>query len=128
MKKIGIGILLLTILFSLVSCEKENDFDGELTFYTNAQALLNCGPFDIYVYVDSEQVGILSQALALLETDPQPNCGDPLCLTIKKKEGEYSFSAEGECGYENLFWEGDFQIMKDSCTRIFLDLNEITGN
>lgn len=124
MKKVGIGILLAIILFSLVNCEKENDYDGELTFYTNAQALLNCGQFDIYVYVDNEQVGVLSQALAILETDPQPNCGDPLTLTIKMKKGDYSFSAEGKCAYENLSWEGDFQIIKDSCTKIFLDLKK----
>ena len=88
---------------------------------------MNCGPFDVYVYVDGENVGILSQPLPILETDSQPNCGDPLTLTIKKKKGDYSFSAEGECGYENITWEGDFKIVKDSCTRIFLDLTEITG-
>jgi len=115
---------LIIILFSIVSCEKNNNYDGEVTFYTNAQALLNCGAFDIYVYVDGEKVGTLSLPLAS-ETDPQPNCGDPLTLTIKKKKGDYSYSAEGECGYENLAWEGDFQIMKDSCTRIFLDITEI---
>ena len=128
MNKVRIGILLIIILFSVINCEKNDDYDGEVTFYTNAQALLNCGPFDIYVYVVGEKVGTLSQPLPILETDPQPNCGDPLTLTIKKKKGDYSFSAEGECGYENLSWEGDFQIMKDSCTRIFLDLTEITGN
>ena len=124
----GIAIFMIIILFSLVSCEKNEEYDGEVTFYTNAQALLNCGPFNVYVYVDGEKVGALSQPLPILKTDPQPNCGDPLTLTIKKKKGDYSFSAEGECAYENLTWEGDFQIMKDSCTRIFLDLIEITGN
>ena len=128
MFKIRVSILLIIILFSLVSCEKNEEYDGEVTFYTNAQALLNCGPFNVYVYVDGEKVGALSQPLPILKTDPQPNSGDPLTLTIKKKKGDYSFSAEGECAYENLTWEGDFQIMKDSCTRIFLDLIEITGN
>jgi hypothetical protein len=53
-----------------------------------------------------------------------PNCGDPLTLTIKMKKGDYTYSAEGECPYEKFSWEGDFHIVKDSCTRIFLDLTE----
>jgi len=128
MLKIRLSIVLICILSSLVSCEKNDEYDGEVIFYTNAQALLNCGQFDVYVFVDGQKVGKLSQPLALLETDPLPNCGDPSTLTIKKMRGKYSYSAEGECGYENLTWEGDFQIVKDSCTRIFLDITELTGN
>ena len=128
MLKTRIIIILIFILSSLVSCEKNEEYDGKVTFYTNAQALLNCGQFDIYVFVDSEKVGKLSQPLALLGTDPPPDCGDPFTLTIKKMKGDYSFFAEGECGFEDLTWAGDFQIVKDSCTRIFLDLTEITGN
>jgi len=104
MFKIRIGISLIIILSSLVSCDKNDEYDGRVTFYTNAQALLNCGSFDVYVYVDGEEVGTLSKALALRETDPLPNCGDPLTLTIKMKKGDYSFSAEGECPYENSLW------------------------
>ena len=117
MYKIRISILIL-ILVTLVSCKKNDEYDGEVTFYTNAQALLNCGPFDVYVYINDEKVGTLSQPLPIIETDPKPKCGDPLTFTIKKKKGDYSFSAEGECGFENLKWEGEFQIVKDSCTFI----------
>jgi len=128
MFKIRTGISLIIILSSLISCDKNDEYDGRATFYTNAQALLNCGSFEVFVYVDGEEVGTLSQARVLKETDPVPNCGDPLALTIKMKKGEYSYSAGGECPYEKFSWEGDFQIVKDSCTRIFLDLTEIIRN
>jgi hypothetical protein len=124
MLKIRTGISLIIILSSLISCDKNDEYDGRATFYTNAQALLNCGSFEVSVYVDGEEFGTLSQALAPKETDPVPNCGAPLTLTIKLKKGDYTYSAEGECAYEKFSWEGDFRIVKDSCTRIFLDLTE----
>ena len=52
-----------------------------------------------------------------------PNCGDPLALK-KMKRNDYTYSAKGECPYEKFSWEGDFHIVKDSCTRIFVDLTE----
>jgi len=130
MNRIRVRILLVIILSFLVNCEKNDKYnnDGEVSFYTNAQALLNCGNFDIYVYIDGKKIGTLSQPIPILATDKQPICGDPLTLTIKKQIGEYVYSAEGECGYDDFKWEGDFQILKDSCTKIFLDLLEIIGN
>ena len=124
----NLKILIVSIMYliTLISCEKKDEYknDGEVSFYTNAQAFLNCGEFDVDVYIDSIKIGVLSKPLPILATDKQPDCGDPLTLTIKKKTGEYVYSAEGKCG-SNLKWEGDFQIMKDSCTKIFLNITDI---
>ena len=125
----NLKILIVSIMYliTLISCEKKDEYnyDGEVSFYTNAQAFLNCGEFDVDVYIDGNKIGALSRPVPILATDKQPNCGDPLTLTIKKEIGEYVYLAEGECGYDDLKWEGNFQIMKDSCTKIFLDITDI---
>jgi len=86
-------LIVSIILITLISCEKKDEYnyDGEVSFYTNAQAFLNCGEFDVDVYIDGNKIGALSKPVPILATDKQPDCGSPLTLTIKKEIGEYVY-------------------------------------
>ena len=53
------------------SCDKE-DASGTVLFYTNAQFLLNCGPFEVEVFINDSYAGTIE--LPLLPIDSIPNC------------------------------------------------------
>jgi len=114
-KIISIVVVAVTIL---AGCERNDNDSGEVSFYTDAQAWLNCGPFGVHVYIDDMEIGTLFNPIV----DIQPNCGDSLTLTVQIQEGNHTYSAEADCAY--LKWEGNFQITKDHCTLIFLDCHE----
>ncbi|MBN1971091.1 MAG: hypothetical protein JW870_17120 [Candidatus Delongbacteria bacterium] len=118
--------LIFTFLISIItfsSCDKNNDNSteiGNVIFYTNAQALLNCGPFDVTIKINDESVGAISEAYV---EDFQPNCTNTnSTLLIEKAQGSYNYTATIDCGqYGN--WSGEFEIIKDSCIYVFLDIN-----
>ncbi|MBN2519931.1 MAG: hypothetical protein JXB17_05465 [Bacteroidales bacterium] len=113
-------LLFLLVAFFL-SCEKEDDF-GTVTFYTNAQFALNCGPFDVEIYIDSSLVGILEEPFLPISETPECNVNSSkTILTINKPEGEYKFSARLTCS-ETLKYLSDFKVKKDSCSLVYIDL------
>ncbi len=115
-----LNILILFMTFN--SCDKNDDNPsdtGKVIFYTNAQALLNCGPFDVEIIIDNESSGIISEAYV---EDFQPNCTNTSStLLIEKVIGSYNYTANIDCGQYGS-WSGEFKITKDSCTKIFLDI------
>lgn len=119
------GILLLISLTSLfISCEKTED-TGQVIFYTNAQALMNCGPFDVHVLIDGREVGILSLPYTI--QDDSPSCiADNIdnVLILRKTPGHYDCTATFDCS-SGIIWNSSFEIKTDSCSRVFIDVQVI---
>ena len=124
MNRVYIKILLILSLTLLSNCERSKNGSGDVIFYTDAQAWVNCGPWNVHVFVDEEKVGILSEPALFDPSTTQPNCGDTLTITVNKPVGSYNYSAEGDCS-TNLRWEGSFEIEKDNCTRVYIDIHDI---
>ncbi|WP_430812948.1 MULTISPECIES: hypothetical protein [unclassified Carboxylicivirga] len=119
--------LIFTFLISIMAfscCDKdeENSDDfGNVVFYSNAQALLNCGPFDIQIMIGNDSIGVISEAYV---EETQPNClNSNSTLMIERKVGTYNYSAYADCGQYGS-WSGELKVEKDGCVKIFLDLNE----
>lgn len=117
-------IFLFVIIFFACSCDKNDDSPtetGNVIFYTNAQALLNCGPFDVDVKINDESFGSISEAYI---EDFHPNCTNTnSTLLIDKAKGSYKYTATIDCGQYG-YWNGEFETIKDSCTYVFLDIND----
>ena len=106
--------------------EKTTNLDnvGNVLFYTNAQMVLNCGEFDVDIYIDSVLAGTLTRAY--LPVDSIPSCNEVSneeILKVQKEEGSYSYYALLNCS-EYGKCKGEFIVSKDSCTRVFLDINK----
>ena len=79
--------ILLSILILvgfLISCDKENN-TGKVTFYTNAQAVLNCGPFDVEIYIDNSLEGIIKEPYLPLNETPECNSSNSETLLVIEK-------------------------------------------
>jgi hypothetical protein len=130
MKTINI-IFLLSIFLIGICCSKddpnpdENDLSGSIVFFTNAQAILNCGPFKVDLYIDSSLIGSINRPY--LATYLGDCYQSDSTLLIEKKVGTYSYFAEANCGKYG-FWDGHIEIKSDSCKNIFLDINNIHYN
>lgn len=117
-------ILGVVIAASFFSCEKDNSYDkGEVLFCTNSY-IINC-PFSIDVYINNDCIGTLTAASSYSQVDCC--CPDSLFigLIIEKKVGIYSYLAkETNCAGSNKVnnWTGEFELKKDGCTMILLDI------
>lgn len=111
------------LFLDINECEIQKAKKGKVVFYTNAQALLNCGPFDVDIYIDSVYVGKLNNAFV---GDIQPDCTQKeTTLIVEKKIGIYNFYAIPQCGdYNN--WTGQLEIVNDNCIYIYLNINNLT--
>ncbi len=122
MKANFIFICFLTITI-IGSCDKKDEYstkDGRIVFYTNAQAMLNCGPFDVDVYIRNNSVGLISEPYI---DDTPPECNNSSStLMIERKPGFYAYNAKINCGQYGE-WSDEFEVVSDSCTHIFLDIS-----
>ncbi len=119
------GILLLISLAFLFKCCKKTTDTGNVIFYTNAQALMNCGPFDVHVFIEGREVGILSQPHLPLDDTPSCSAVDtPDVLVISKKPGFYNCTVKFDCS-SFPDWNSSFEIKTDSCSRVFIDVQVI---
>lgn len=118
--------ILLTLTFLLVmafcSCDKSENIStdtGKIIFYTNAQAMLNCGPFNVDVFINNDSIGTLSEPYI---ERIQPTCMKTAStLMIEKKAGKYNYSAKMNCGqYGSL--SGECEIIPNTCNFVFLDI------
>ena len=88
----------------------------------NTKNFLNCGPFDVDIYIDNILVGTLEEPFLPLSETPDCNANSSnTILTIDKPEGEYEFTARLTCS-ETLKYIGDFKVKKDSCSLVYIDL------
>jgi hypothetical protein len=125
LKLLTIFLLLLpfcTIMLG-AGCEKDdNDSSktGNVVFYTNAQAMLNCGPFNVDVYIENDSVGSISEPYV---DDTYPDCiNSTMTVKLENKVGIYNYTARMDCGQYGE-WKGELEILTDSCSYVFLDIN-----
>lgn len=114
---------LLILIFLGSGCEKGTDEKRcNVLFYTNAQAMLNCGPFDVEIYIDGALEGVIEKPVT--QEDENIDCSygnSDFILLINKPEGHYEFTAKLTCS-EDLEYVGAFTVKNDSCSVVFIDL------
>jgi hypothetical protein len=112
------GIIFFAII--LLGCEKnDNSHNGKVVFYTNAQAMVNCGPFDVNIYIGGKKAGSLSHPFL---GDSVPDCVvSQYTLVVEKAPGHYSCKATACSSNECI---KNFEIKADSCTFVFLDIRD----
>ena len=117
------SLFFLLVLFFAAGCDKdENENTGNVLFYTNAQAMLDCGPFDVEIYIDGSLEGIIEKPVTQANENVDCSSGNSeFVLVIEKPEGDYEFSAKLTCS-ENSEYLGEFSAKKDSCSVVFIDL------
>ena len=117
-------VYMLLLLTALFSCQKnEDNTTGEIVFYTNAQAMLNCGPFDVVVYMNGDSIGAISESY-VEDTRPATLEGIPGTLILNKEPGRYLYSAKFSCGQTIGTWDGELQTDRDGPLYIFLDIDK----
>lgn len=119
-------LFLFTLLLIGCSCKKEkydvDNFYGHVIFYTNAQFILNCGDFDVDIYMDSIKVGTIEKSFLPVDSVPSCETEDTTTTFILEKEtGIYNYNAYCSCSNYGK-WTGIFEIIKDSCTIVFLNI------
>ncbi len=129
-----LNFLLMVMFLTGISCSKTESEDNllieslnkksKIVFFTNAQAILNCGPFDVNVYLDSTLVGSISEPYMV---DSFPDCSQKSnTLIIEKESGTYHYSATANCN-NYADWSGTISIKPDTCYKIFLDIEKTTN-
>lgn len=120
-KKILLIVPFLFMIIGTGGCEKNNNLPqkGKVVFYTNAQAMLNCGIFNVDIYINNDSVGSIIESYT---SDSYPDCvNSTMTVAVEKKIGKYNYVAKIDCGQYGV-WTGEFDIVPDSCTYIFLDI------
>jgi len=124
MKTHIILFLLLTTSFAVVSCDDNTDNsegEGRIVFYTDAQAKLNCGPFDVEIFIENDFVGSISEPY-LNDTSPEGK-DSTLTVIVEKQAGVYEYTAKMDCGNYGQ-WTGEFEISPNLCSMVFLGIND----
>jgi len=117
-----------------VNCESEYDlvFDyvessnlkqGKVLFCTNSP-IINC-PSEIEISINNEVIDTLTAGSVYDNTDCQCEGTINIGLSVDLSTGEYSYNAnEINCIATNTVnsWTGNFTVIEDSCTMIFLDI------
>jgi len=123
MRKIVVsGIICL--FFFCSGCDKDESIfnRGSVVFYSDAHALLNCGPFDMDIFIDDNKIGSLSDSY---DGKDDPQCkNSSSTVKHKLKIGIYEYRATIDCS-ESGEWNGTFTIGADSCTHVFIDAQDI---
>lgn len=119
--------VLFILSITILSCENNNEgsFEnnndrpsGNIVFYTNAQAILNCGPFDVDIFLNNKKLGSISKPVF---NGFEPDCSrSQLTVLINQSPGTYTFKATA-CG--SLEWSDEIEVTEGTCTYVFLDVN-----
>ena len=118
-----------------INCNSEYDlvFDfveyydsdkGKILFYTNSH-ILNC-VFEIDISINEKSYS-LSASSTYSDNDCQCNNSLNIGVLLKFERGSYDYTAnELNCIASNKVntWSGQVKVVSDSCTVIFLDINE----
>jgi hypothetical protein len=104
----------------LLNCEKNGQLpSGKIVFYTNAQAMVNCGPFKVNVFIGDEKVGSIEEPFT---EDNLPDCSNSsYTLVVHKEPGHYTCKAVGCNSLECI---KSFEVVVDSCSYVFLDISD----
>jgi len=106
--------------------KEQEKLKSNLVFYTNAQAILNCGPFEVDVFIDNVPVGSISYPYI---NEELPDCfQSDNTLLIEKDTGTYNYFAKATCN-NYIQWSGIIHANPDSCSKVFFDMeNTDTGH
>lgn len=122
-----ISAFVLLLVFVGVGCEKEKNISkkGKVIFYTNAQAMLNCGPFDVTVYIDNRVASTISSPYTdNVLPDPTESTST---LILEEDTGKHRYTAKMDCAQYGT-WTGDFEIHDNSIKYVFLDIKDCILN
>lgn len=111
-----IGLLLALIIIN--SCEKHKDsYKGNFSFGINTH-VINCIA-TAEVFVDNKSIGFVPGFC-----DTIVNCNSSYTLNREISVGKHSYiiNLMGQSGSCSRIKEGDFDLVKDDCLRIFYDL------
>ncbi|WP_080903385.1 hypothetical protein [Parabacteroides sp. Marseille-P3160] len=117
-----ISFFILLLILTGIGCEEKETglTSGKVIFYTNAQAMVNCGPFNVTVYVDNNDVGFISNPYV---ADNLPDAiNTTSTIVLEKTKGKYSYTAKMDCGQSGT-WTGEFEIRNNN-VYIFLDIKD----
>jgi hypothetical protein len=130
MKKLIFLIAFFSAIVLFTSCSEDNSNDGknnivdvektQLLFFTNAQFLVNCGMFDVEIYIDSVYKGKIEM--------PYYGSSEPDCIQTEStllvelennKQSKIKYIAKGlGC---NMVLEEEVIIEPNVCNKIFID-------
>jgi hypothetical protein len=110
-----------SIVFSLliVSCEGTQD-KGVVSFASNT-AIVNC-PLEAHLFINNSPFGVIPPT-----GDSISDCYSSTNLHLKLPVGKYRFNVEfiSPSGGCNADTSGTFEISKDICTQIFIDVQKL---
>ena len=120
-------LLAALILAAFAGCKKDKESVDtvKVMFYTNAHLYVNCGGFDVRVYVDDKLCGILNNSRAPKEISiPCDEKDESGILAVEvEKNVEHTYIAVSECGISKVL-KGGFCFSDDECHSVFLDFYE----
>ena len=133
MKKLLLAALILAA-FAGCKKDKESSIDStKVYFYTNAHLYVDCGPFDVNVYVDDKLCGTLRLSATeefnpwekgedeFFHEDEVEKIEDGFFLDVEvEKNREHTYKAVSECGTSKEL-KGEFCFSDDECHSVFLD-------
>lgn len=133
MKKLLLAALILAA-FAGCKKDKESSIDStKVYFYTNAHLYVDCGPFDVNVYVDDKLCGTLRLSATeefnpcekgedeFFNEDEVEKIEDGFFLEVEvEKNREHTYKAVSECGTSKEL-KGEFCFSDDECHSVFLD-------
>jgi len=105
------------LIFS--GCEKINDSSdkGNVTFGVNTH-VINCAA-TAEVFVDNKSIGIIPGFC-----DSIVDCISSTTLNKELSIGKHTYKIEVNCSGSYLVKEGDFELKKGDCVKIFMDLRK----
>ena len=109
----------MLVIFMMTSCTFADT--GKVVFYTDAQAMVNCGPFIVDIYIGDDLEGSISEPYV---EESIPDCiNSTLTVVLEKETGVYNYTAIAECGQYGM-WSGEINILPNTCSVVFLDIND----
>ena len=123
------SLIIIPFFCVLNSCLPDSDIIDEIplnqtqiVFYSNAQAVLDCGSFNIEIYMDSTFVGNIREAYSY---PYQPDCFYSLSTVLVNADtGVHVYYATADCG-DHAIWKDSIRVIQDYCHIVFLDAEEL---
>lgn len=105
--------------------ESYDNEKSKILFCTNSH-IINC-PFEIEISLNNVVIDTLTAGSVYSYNDCQCDNSSDIGLLLNIEEGAYNYLAnELNCSATNRVnsWTGEIKVVEDSCTVIFLDINE----
>ncbi|NOU59653.1 hypothetical protein [Marinifilum caeruleilacunae] len=131
-KQLKFFSILSFLILILIGCSDDDPIlelkdtrTGQLLFYTDIQAMANCGEFDVIIQINQDSVGVLHKPY-LANTLPERSSSDTTLL-LSLDVGKVNYKALFPCG-NGGYWTNEVEVLPDSCIYIFLDVDDLKLN